>query len=954
MQFRRILATFTVFVCLASAAKRPIAHTDYDSWRSISGHALSPNGRYLAYAVFPQEGDGEVVIRDLQSGKEWREAAGQLPPPMPPDPNSEAPPRPRTVRFSFTADSKTLAFLTFAKKADVDRAKKERPRAATAAATATGQPSRAEQLPGDLVIVDLASARASRAAQVKSFQLVEKTGEYVAYLKDGGSAAPRSALGTDLVLRKVADQSERTFPDVLEYNLTKDGASLVYAVASAKEDTDGVFVAPTAGGNARALASGKGKYEKIAWNDKQTELAFVSDHESGKQFDLYLWDGKAAKAARVVSSSSPGFREGFVISDKANLTFSKDGTRLFFGAAPPAPMERRGPPSDDEPSFDLWHYKDDHIQPMQKVRAAADRARSFRAMYSLTAHKMVQLADAEMFDLAPNESGKWALGTDDREYRPMVEYGEHFADTYLVDVDTGSRKLLAKKHTGNVTWSPDGKYALTFDGKDWSTIAVPAGKTTNLTAPLGVKFWTEDNDTPGLPRPYGLAGWTKDGKYVLVYDHYDLWQIAPDGSSAANVTDGFGRKEHLELRVVRTDTPEDTPAAGVRGGGAGLAGGEARPIDSTKPLLLRAENTISRDTGFYTDRIDGKEPPQKLMMDGRDFSLPMKAKDADVYVMTEQTFNQFPDLWVTDGSMKDLRRVSDVNPQKETLLWGSAEMVEFKNLDGVPLEGVLYKPENFDPKKKYPMIVYLYEKLSQNINHFVDPKPGHSMNITYYVSNGYLVFTPDIVYTIGHPGQSALKCVLAGVDAIAARGFVDEANIGIQGHSWGGYQIAYMVTQTTRFKAASPGAPVSDMISAYDGIRWGPGLPRQFQYEKTQSRIGGTLWEDPLLYIENSPIFMADRVKTPLLMLHNDADDAVPWYQGIEFYLALRRLGKEVYFFSYNGEPHHLNRRPNQKDYTVRMQEFFDYELKGAPKPGWMEHGIPYLERTRAKTTTDQ
>ena len=180
---------------------------------------------------------------------------------------------------------------------------------------------------------------------------------------------------------------------------------------------------------------------------------------------------------------------------------------------------------------------------------------------------------------------------------------------------------------------------------------------------------------------------------------------------------------------------------------------------------------------------------------------------------------------------------------------------------------------------------------------------------------------------------------------MVARGYVDEKSIGIQGHSWGGYQIAYMITQTNRFRAAAPGAPVVNMTSAYDGIRWGTGLPRQFQYEKTQSRIGGSLWEYPMRFLENSPLFQIDRVNTPVLMMHNDADDAVPWYQGIEMYLSLRRLGKEVYMFSYNGEPHNLRQRPNQKDYAARMQQFFDHYLKGAAAPDWMEKGIPFLEK---------
>ena len=246
------------------------------------------------------------------------------------------------------------------------------------------------------------------------------------------------------------------------------------------------------------------------------------------------------------------------------------------------------------------------------------------------------------------------------------------------------------------------------------------------------------------------------------------------------------------------------------------------------------------------------------------------------------------------------------------------------------------------------MIVYIYERLVAELAPLRRSGPGHIDQPTYYVSNGYLVFMPDIVYTMGYPGPERAQVRAAGDQAVVDRGFVDEDAIGIQGHSWGGYQIAYMVTQTNRFSAA-PGAPVANMTSAYSGIRWGSGLPRQFQYEQTQSRIGGSLWEYPMRFIENSPIFRRDRVQTPLLMLHNDEDDAVPWYQGIEYYLALRRLGKEAYLFNYNGELHGLRKRINQKDYTCRMQQFFDHFLKGAPKPEWMEKGIPYLQREKEK-----
>ena len=950
-----LLALLSLSFSIASAQKRPITAKDFDTWRALTGQVLSHDGHYLAYALFPLEGDGDVIIRDLTTGKESRENAGELPPPPAPDPNAEEPPAPRSIQLSFTNDSKTLVFLAYPKHAAVEKAK-------------TDKSDKKNPPHEELVVVDLATAKATRVPDIKSFQLPRKADGFVAYLKfpspppaahdtkpdtksTSSEATPEAAapapstpretpeFGSPLTLLKLADQTTREFPDVFDYQLSQNGKSLAYAVVSPKSETDGVFVLATAGGNPaapHALISGKARYQHLAWDDDSNELAFIGDPAASPTdkkplYNLYLWKTAEPKAALVVSTATPGFHPGFIIHDHATIAFSKDGTRLFFGAAPPPPPRHPAAIDPDKPSFDLWSYNEESIPPIQKVRASADLNRSFRAVYIVPDKKIIQLADETLAEVVPNESGRYALGTDEREYRPIQDYGERITDTYLVDVDTGKRTLLLKKHEGATRWSTSGRYLITFDGKDWNSIAVPSGKVVNLTEKLPVKFWNEEEDTPSTPSPYGGAEWTKDDKYVLLYDHYDIWQIAPDGSSAINLTQGLGRAQHLQLRAVRLrpDSPDSRS--------------EDRWLDPAKPVLIRAEDTVTRDSGFFTTHIDAKTPPTKLILTADDYNNPIKAKDADVYVLTAQTFTKFPDLLITDSSFKNLQKVSDANPQQSSLLWGTNEMVSFQNVDGVPLQGILYKPENFDPHKKYPMIVYLYEKLSQNLNHFVDPRPMDSINIIYYVSNGYLVFTPDIVYTTGYPGESALKCVLGGVNAVTARGFVDEKNIGIQGHSWGGYQIAYMVTQTNRFKAAEDGAPVANMISAYDGIRWGSGRPRQFQYEKTQSRIGGSIWEYPVRYIDNSPIFYVDRIQTPLLILHNDADDAVPWYQGIEFFLALRRLGKPAWMYSYNGEPHHLRRRANQRDYAARMAEFFDYELKSGPKPAWMENGIPYL-----------
>jgi dipeptidyl aminopeptidase/acylaminoacyl peptidase len=950
-----LLALLVSSSAFAQQPKRPLNHADYDSWRAIQGQSLSRDGRFVAYALVPQDADGEIVVRNLATGVEWRHSRGAAPV-NPPQRTPEAQPGPGpgfgqgpfAGRPIFSADSRFVVFQILPAKADTEKAKKEK--------------KRPEEMPKNAMgIMNLASGEVTRVDRVKNFQVPEEGGGFIAYALEGkieerkpeerrpdAGAAPnrgrrdprRKEFGTDLVLRNLSDNGERTFPDALEYTLSRDAKNLVFTVSSKKEETNGAYAITTTTADApAALLTGKGKYTKLTWDEDQTQLVLLSDRDDAAstqpRFKLYRWDRKSAAAAELVSTATQNFKPGYVISERGPINFSLDGRKVFFGVAPPVEPEKEEgedtTPDDEKVSLDLWHWKDDFIQPMQKVRATQERNRSYRAVFHISENRYAQLGDETMQGVNPSSDGRWALGTDDRAYRILVGYADesNAADVSLINTTDGSRKPVFKKNARGFTWSPRGRYALFYDGKDWNTLSIPDCKVVNLTSTLGVKFWREDHDSPSTPPPYGSAGWTSDDRYVLLYDKYDIWQIAPDGSNARNLTDGVGRKEKIEFRYARLDPQE-------------------KGIDPAKPLLLRAENEWTRDSGFYRDKIDGGMP-EKLIMAARNFSSPSKAKDSDVYLFTASTFSDFPDLLVTSPAFRELKKVSDANPQKAGLLWGSSELIRFKNIDGVPLSAMLIKPPNFDPNKKYPMIVYIYETLSENVHRFVDPRPGHSINPSYYASNGYLVLEPDIVYTIGHPGQSALKCVLPAVQSVVDKGFVDEKAIGIQGHSWGGYQIAYMITQTTRFRAASAGAPVANMTSAYSGIRWGSGLPRQFQYEHTQSRIGGSLWEAPMLYLENSPVFKADQVETPLMMIHNDQDDAVPWYQGIEYFLALRRLGKEAYLFTYNGEPHGLRKRQNQKDYTMRLQEFFDHFLKGAPAPEWMVKGIPYLEKDKEK-----
>jgi dipeptidyl aminopeptidase/acylaminoacyl peptidase len=372
---------------------------------------------------------------------------------------------------------------------------------------------------------------------------------------------------------------------------------------------------------------------------------------------------------------------------------------------------------------------------------------------------------------------------------------------------------------------------------------------------------------------------------------------------------------------------------------------EQRTVPGTGPVLLTAVNDATKASGFYRASLAGTAAPEKIVMLDKAFGAVTKAKNADRLVFTLSRFEEFPNLWVSDGNFGSMQKVSDANPQQAEFVWGTSELVEYINADGIKLRAILTKPENFDPAKKYPMMVYIYEGLTQGLHGYSAPNVGTSVNVTRYVSNGYIVLRPDIIYNTGFPGEAAEKCVIPAVNTIVAQGFIDPKRIGIQGHSWGGYQITHLITRTNMFAAVEAGASVSNMISAYGGIRWGTGMVRQFQYEKTQSRIGAPPWDKTLEFIENSPIFWVEKVNTPYLTIHNDADDAVPWYQGIEFFTAMRRLGKEAYFFNYNGEFHGLRNRDNQKHWTVHMDEFFDHFLLGKPKPEWMEKGVPFLER---------
>lgn len=922
-----LLSLAIIFIISGQAAtKRSISYDVYDSWKSIQGTRLSSDGQWLVYALVPQDGDGELVIYNLRTGEEKRLARGQHP--------------------QITADDKFVIFTILPPKEEVEKAKKEK--------------KKPEEMPKNaLGIFNLATGEFKSYERVKSFKLPEKSGQWVAFLlepplkkeaekpevkkepekkeekaepakKEEKKEEKKKEPGTDLIVLELATGQEKVIPEVVEYVWNKTGSYLAYAVSSQKAEEDGAYVFEPATGKKINLLTGLGHYKQLVFDDNGQSLAFLSDRDEYKleapAFKLYHWNNKMASAMEVAAKNSVGMPSGMGPSEHYQPVFSQDGSLLFFGYAPLPKAEPKDAP---EPiKVDIWHWKDPELQPMQKVRAEEEKKRSYLAVYHLKEKRLVPLGSPDLPTIRLSEDKKVALGVSDLPYKQLISWDQAYYDYYLVNIKDGSRRLIATRLADQMRISPGGNYLIYYDyaDKSYYSYRISDNKKFNLTGSLPVRFEQEEWDTPSDPRPYGLAGWTENDQSVLIYDRFDIWEIKPDGTGARMITAGEGRKNQIVFRYQSLD-PEE------------------KFIPLRKPILLSAFDEKTKATGYYQVTIQPPAEPRKLVLLDKLFRDLQKAKKAEVYIFTLQRFEEFPDLWTSGPDFSDMKKISRANPQQDEFIWGRAELIHYLNADGRELEAILIKPEDFDPNKKYPLMVYIYERLSDQLHRYYPPSPGTSINFTRYVSNGYVILQPDIIYEVGHPGLSALKCVIPAVEKVISMGFIDPKRIGIQGHSWGGYQITYLITRTNLFAAVEAGAAVCNMISAYGGIRWGSGMSRAFQYEKTQSRIGGPPWEKALQFIENSPIFWVERVNTPYLTIHNDEDDAVPWYQGIEFFTALRRLGKEAYMFNFNGEKHGLRDRENQKYWTVHLDEFFDHYLKGAPRPEWMEKGVPYLER---------
>lgn len=914
----------------AHAQKKPLDHTVYDSWQSVSSPYISKSGKFVLFQVVPQEGDNQLFLKTKE--------------------NKELIQIPRGYNGKLTDTENHLLSLVKAPFAVTREAKIKK--------------KKAEELPKDsLAIYNLTTSSLVKFAQVKSYKIADQNNNFVSFLfdKEINEKSEAKTANDATSAKKSSDKKKKTvatlalydlnsgdsvqFSSVDQYEWNKNGSKIVFSKKTDSKDSlskeSGVYLYELATKKLKKISNGKGNYKNFKFDESGNQLAYLGDLSNEKallkNYNLYYYSNGIDTAQYLATKTSNGIPKNWAVSGDGDIRFSKNGEKLFFGIAPIPRVKDTTLVDFEHAKVDVWNWQDDYLQPMQLVNLKKDLARNFLAVtYPKFNRNIIPLTDQTFNStaLTPDGNEEYILARTDFGKRIASQWeGRTRDDIYLVSTKTGNKELILSNFSGNAILSPDAKYIVYFDQDkgSWNSYQVSSKKKTVLNDGIPASFADEENDMPTSAQGYGMAAWSPDFKGIYVNSRYDIWYFNLDGSSKSILTNGYGAASQTTFRYLPLKREEDRE--------------QATTLDYKKGGFLTSFDNKTKESGFYQFKGQHSDP-KSLLVEAKAFKNISSSADQQTILYSKEDYMNSPNIYTNTIKFKDELQLSNINPQQANYNWGTAELVHWTTPEGNQAEGILYKPENFDPAKKYPIIAYFYEKLSDGLYTYQPPAPTPSrLNIPYFVSNEYLVFAPNISYKTGHPGQSAEEYINSGMRYLAQNAWVDSTKMGIQGQSWGGYQVAHLITRTNMYAAAWTGAPVVNMTSAYGGIRWQTGMSRQFQYEHTQSRIGKTLWEAPELYIENSPLFHLDKVKTPVVIMANDNDGAVPWYQGIEMFTALRRLNKPVWMLNYNGDEHNLILRQNRKDIQIREQQFFDHFLKGAPAPAWMKKGVPATEK---------
>lgn len=934
------------------------------SWQAIPSSAstqISPDGKWFAYLLArADEGNATLILQSTAD----------------------------STRKTFKVGATTRATMVFS---DDGRffAYKVSP---------TEKEKKAKKKDEKLVLVSLAdSTKNKEFAQIKSYAFNGKKSSHLAVqLAPEEGTKPTDPKGTNLLVYDLTNQRTQNIGNVAEYSFNKPGTWLALTLDARNQAGNGILLQNMATSVMLPLDTDEASYESLKWTEEGGGLALVKGKKD-KQYKEKLYSvlgvksftGTPALTTYDQQKDSLNFPKGMTISPNRDPTWTDDLTRLVFGIhkttladstkkdasenpngiseadqltrikadttlktvaqMTKAIAKIKGDEKDmdkpEKPDMTIWNWQDKRLQSQQQVQESGDKKFSFLAMYDPATRRFTQLADSTLRNVSPAPKQRYALGTDIQPYELNTNLdGQDYADIYLTDLKTGERTRIMENFylpNGNARPqpSPDGTKFLYW--KDGQFFVFDMGNKTarNITENVPTSFVDIEDDRNVQTPPYEVVGWSSDSKYALLSDGWDIWQVA-----AGETPTTKSRKKSTPALPYRNLT-QNGKRDKIRYEERYRLDPDEKGIDLSQPLYVRTYGEWTKKSGVT--RLDANSGEAKtLLWDDAAVRSLAKAKNTDYYVYSSETFAQPTQYFGTRSQdLTNGKQVSENAPDFKKYNWSAGtRLVDYVSDKGDTLQGALFLPAGYVKGEKYPTVVYYYEKLSQTLHNFANPSYGRTgWNPGMYTASGYAVFIPDIAYRYNDPGMSAVWCVLPGVQAAIATGVVDADKMGIHGHSWGGYQTAFLITQTNRFKAAAAGAPLTDMISMYNLIYWNSGGGNGSIFEASQGRLE-VPWNNWEAYQRNSPIYHAKKVQTPLLMLHNDKDGAVDFTQGIEYFNALRRLKKPVVLIQYKGENHGLAKLPNRKDYSVRMMEFFDYYLKGKPAPLWWSVGVPKLE----------
>jgi len=727
------------------------------------------------------------------------------------------------------------------------------------------------------------------------------------------TSSARQNKGRLLILYNDSGKVLYTLDGIEEYVLNSQGDALLYATKENNCYEAGVFHFDKCN---RAPITEKSPYKlfKLTWQDNERNAVFLSVRDSvSNKTELHYY---RARDNRLFSFNLNDKKPGtdLIINPKLPLQISKDGKKVFFTLI----RNREADSKRKNETVEVWNGNDKSLYPTRsKAENGAETPK--KTVWFPETDSFLELNGNDHFTFGITGRQDFAVIFNKKPYGLQDKYYEE-ADFYLKELHSNRTIPFLKKQSidpAQMKFDPSSNRILYYREKNWQIYDPLNGQHINLTKNAKISW---DNDSEPSIRsqfgPYGCAGWSIDGKNILMYDQYDIWLFAADGSYSRRLTKG--REKNISFRLNNHSLN--------------------KTFSMAEDFILQSRNMKDHSTGYHVLSFKLRE---KLIVSGSKKFEALLQSQNNIFAYTSQTYNKPPRI--------ELKK-SDANPSvlfesnlhQEKYGYGKSEMVYYHNTTGEKVKSALIYPAGFDPSKKYPMIVYIYENMSNLVNNYQNPSMQSTIgfNITNYTLNGYFVLLPDIFYKKGNPGISALESIQSAVNAVLRKGFADSNRIGLYGHSFGGYEANFIISQTALFAAAASGAGISDIIAYYFNIsKNGVAQSEMWRFESQQYRMENSLFEEKENYLKNNPLLNTDKVNTPLLLWSGKEDRVVPYTQSVSYYLALRSMKKPTVMLIYPKEDHNLKKHENQADLSRRMMEWFDYFLKDKKTAGWIAEG---------------